>query len=184
MIVFENIEYENYEFDFDSNSVWSFHTNRYLKPSLRRDGYYRIQLCKDNKPKEIKFHRLVFQMHNHKIDLVGKELDHDNQIKTDKRIENLRTCTKSENLQNRIFKNTSSKYVGVCWNKSRNKWRAQIQVNGKLVHIGYFENEIDAAISHDKYVFRNNMDNGFKQLNCRLYQNEICEEEIWEELLS
>ena len=141
------------------------------------DGYLRVGF----NSRQYLVHRVIFLYHH---GFLPECLDHINGIRSDNRIENLRTCTKSENLQNRIFKNTSSKYVGVCWNKSRNKWRAQIQVNGKLVHIGYFENEIDAAISHDKYVFRNDLDNGFKQINCRLYPDEICEEEIWEELLS
>lgn len=181
MIVFEGVEYPNYKFDFEKNEVFSLIHKKYKKPILKYDGYYDICLCKNHKQKNIRFHRLVYQMHNPDIDLKGKDIDHINQIRTDNRIENLRIATKSENCQNRIYKNSRSKYSGVS--KSANKWRAVINVNGKNEPIGYFENELDAAKTHDKYIFQNGLDNGFRQLNCRLFPDEICEGELWKKIL-
>jgi len=39
----------------------------------------------------------------------------------------------------------SSKYIGVCWIKSRKTWRAEINHNGKRIYGGYCGNELDAA---------------------------------------
>ena len=38
----------------------------------------------------------------------------------------------------------TSKYKGVCFNKSSNKWQSRITINGKQTHIGYFKTELEA----------------------------------------
>jgi len=43
----------------------------------------------------------------------------------------------------------SSRYRGVCWLRQRKAWRARIEVNGKRLHLGYFESEEDAARAYD-----------------------------------
>ena len=45
--------------------------------------------------------------------------------------------------------NTSSKYKGV--DKRYNKWRAQIRINNKLIHLGYFIN-FDDAVTKRKHA--------------------------------
>ena len=44
-----------------------------------------------------------------------------------------------------FIEKTSSKYVGVCWDKKREKWKGSIWNNGKQHHIGHFEIEENAA---------------------------------------
>ncbi|MFD0587626.1 hypothetical protein ACFQZE_06400 [Paenibacillus sp. GCM10027627] len=44
----------------------------------------------------------------------------------------------------------NSKYIGVGWNKKRRKWRAYAFKDGKQVHIGYFETELEAAETYNK----------------------------------
>jgi len=48
-------------------------------------------------------------------------------------------------------KNTSSVFKGVsfCKDKKRKKWRAFIKVEGRLIQLGYFQNENDAALAYD-----------------------------------
>jgi hypothetical protein len=38
-----------------------------------------------------------------------------------------------------------SKFKGVYWNKSRQKWRVLIKINGKAKELGHFDNEIKGA---------------------------------------
>lgn len=79
-------------------------------------------------------------------------VDHINNDKLDNRIENLYLSTKSEQSQNK--KNTKktaiiqSKYIGVSWHKSSNKWIAMCKKN----RIGYWSNELHAAWAYDNYV--------------------------------
>jgi hypothetical protein len=43
----------------------------------------------------------------------------------------------------------SSKYVGVYWDKSRNRWSVEITFKRKKIYIGRFENEDDAGMAYD-----------------------------------
>lgn len=65
---------------------------------------------------------------------------------------NLRICTTSQNQMNskKQKRKCSSKYKGVYWSKIRNRWVAQIWMNGNRQHIGCFIKEEDAAIAYDK----------------------------------
>jgi hypothetical protein len=51
-------------------------------------------------------------------------------------------------------KPTSSRYKGVSWNRRRKQWRAQIQVNGRMLSLGYFTTEEAAALAYDRTVRR------------------------------
>jgi hypothetical protein len=46
--------------------------------------------------------------------------------------------------------NCSSKYKGVSFRKDKQKFKAYIKANGKQIHLGYFENEIDAAKKYNE----------------------------------
>ncbi len=78
-------------------------------------------------------------------------LDHINRIKTDNRLANLRLATPSENNQNKseaMVSNTSG-LLGVSWMSRARKWRAQIQVDGRVTYLGLYTSK-NAA--HDAYV--------------------------------
>ncbi len=78
----------------------------------------------------------------------GEQVDHINGNTLDNRRENLRICTSQQNSQNqkKTPKACTSKYKGVCWNKSSSKWMVYIRPpNEKLRHLGYFDFEVDAA---------------------------------------
>lgn len=79
----------------------------------------------------------------------GMEIDHINGNKLDNRKENLRHVTHSQNMQNASVKGGSSRYKGVCWDKSRNKWISSIYISEKHVHIGRYESEEDAARAYN-----------------------------------
>ena len=82
-------------------------------------------------------------------------VDHVNNNKLDNRKENLRIITRKQNSMNRTSaKNSSSKYIGVCFNKKHNKWQSYITVNKKQIKLGYFENENDAAKARNKATLK------------------------------
>ena len=73
------------------------------------------------------------------------QVDHINHDRTDNRIENLRLVNANENGKNqKASVRNKSGVVGVSWKKSKNKWHSQIMVNGKQIHLGFFDN-IDEA---------------------------------------
>jgi hypothetical protein len=81
----------------------------------------------------------------------GMDVDHINGDRVDNRRENLRLCTRSENLMNsRKRDNKSSKYKGVSFFKPVKMWRAYYQLNGRQKTIGYFRDEICAALAYNE----------------------------------
>lgn len=92
-------------------------------------------------------HRLILGVSSNIFDI-----DHINHDGMDNRKCNLRTCYPQQNYCNKpkINIKTSSKFKGVCWQKSANKWCSGIMVNYRKKHLGLFENELDAAIAYDK----------------------------------
>jgi len=72
-------------------------------------------------------------------------LDHKDRDRANNAISNLRECTPRENLQNSTSSRGSSKYRGVTWHKKANKWVAHIGVNKKLIYLGSFDDELEAA---------------------------------------
>jgi len=79
------------------------------------------------------------------------QIDHINNIRDDNRILNLREATNFENQGNRkIQKGGTSKYKGVCWDREKSKWVAYIQVNYKMIKLGRYTTEEEAALAYNK----------------------------------
>ena len=77
-------------------------------------------------------------------------IDHVNKNGLDNRKENLRLVTPSQNSQNKRVKVTNlSGYKGVHYDKTKNKWRVMIQVDGQARHVGKFDCPVKAAIVYD-----------------------------------
>ena len=80
----------------------------------------------------------------------GKGIDHRDGNGCNNQKSNLRFCTKSKNAMNmRKQENTSSIYKGVYFNKPARKWLASIGINGKPIHLGCFDSEIEAAKAYN-----------------------------------
>ena len=122
-------------------------SEKILNPSLNIDGYLIVGLRKDNKSKTRKVHQLVaeaFLGHvpcGHAI-----EVDHINEDKLNNRLDNLQLLSSAEHRG----KGSSSKYTGVTWYKTSNKWLSNIRINGKSKHLGYFTDEIEASKAYQK----------------------------------
>lgn len=77
------------------------------------------------------------------------ELDHKNNVGNDNRIDNLREVSRSQNNMNRLISsNNTSGFKGVS--KSKNRWFAQIQIDGLNRHLGRFRTAEDAAKAYDR----------------------------------
>lgn len=102
-------------------------------------GYAVSAFYIDRKTINVKMHRLIMDAPK------GLEVDHINRKRLDNTRQNLRICTRRENSINVMARsNNISGHKGIGWDKSRNKWRAQIKIDGKNVFIGRFDDLKDA----------------------------------------
>ena len=124
--------------------------DRILKPHENAVGYLHVLLRKECKPSTRNIHQLVAESFlNHErcgYELVINHINHDRQ---DNRPENLEIVSNRENT-NRKHLRSSSKYTGVSWQKSANKWRVMIRFNGKQRYLGLFTDEIEASKAYQK----------------------------------
>ncbi len=90
-------------------------------------------------------HRLL--MNNPK----GFIVDHKDRNTLNNQKNNLRLATDAQNKANTSSRpNSTSRYLGVHWNKANKKWKVEINKNGKNIFIGRFSCEIDAAIAYNE----------------------------------
>ncbi len=88
--------------------------------------------------KGIRMHRQILGETNPKI-----LVDHKDHNGLNNQKSNIRRCTNAQNQQNKTPRGTS-RYLWVALHCGK-KWLAAITVNKKRIHLGLFDNEIDAA---------------------------------------
>jgi hypothetical protein len=122
------------DYDFLNQWKWSLGSGG----RARRSGY------KNDDTKTISMSRVIMNAPK------DKYVDHINHNKLDNRKSNLRLCTNTENQYNMQSRRGTSRFIGVDFKKSFQKWRSRISVNGKRIELGYFDSEIIAAIFRDE----------------------------------
>lgn len=105
------------------------------------NGYHGIRIDRAL----ILVHRLIWVLHYG--EWPKGELDHINGDKFDNRIENLRDCTKSQNMRNqKLRRDSTSGFPGVhfCRDKKNKPWVARIGMRGTWKTLGYFATREEA----------------------------------------
>lgn len=120
-------------------------SGRIMKTYFDKLGYERVCLTKDCKKHTRLVHQLVAAAFlNHKRDGHNLVVDHIDNVKTNNNVSNLQIITQRANASKNQHGSTS-KYVGVCWDKRRKRWEASIKIKDKKRHLGYFDDEIAAS---------------------------------------
>ena len=137
-------DFENYSVS-NLGRVRNNATDIILKPSIDTRGYYNVKLYQDGIKLTKNIHKLVGDAFIQNP--FNKScIDHIDNNRLNNNVSNLRWVTFQENSMNqKLSTNNTSNYKGVHFDKQRNKWRAQIYINGKNKHLGYFEKIEDAV---------------------------------------
>lgn len=93
--------------------------------------------------KMIKRHRIIaFSFLNLEINNPKQQVDHIDGNRINNCLSNLRVVTPQQNQWNK------TKAKGYYWNKRTQKFKAQIYLNKKLIHLGYFNSEDEARAAY------------------------------------
>jgi hypothetical protein len=150
-----------------TSHIWN--SDRVLKPATNNKGRLHVRLYKEGKVKSHQVSRLVALCFLKDFD-EGKEVDHIDGDKKNNTASNLRMVTRSENLKGFQSKKagSSSRYRGVS--KAPYSWRAEIKHRGKMLHLGNFKKEDDAAKKWNEVA----MEMGYKKEAMNKIEEETC----------
>lgn len=107
-------------------------------------GYAARSFYNNKKRYQIYMHREIMNPD------IGMEIDHIDHNTLDNRRCNLRICDRSQNQANRVLaciNNSGAKGVG--FDKSKNKWRADIGYKNKSIRLGYYDSIEDAINAYN-----------------------------------
>lgn len=145
------IGYEDYQVSsFGRVKSIKYGKERIMKFSENTTVYLQLGLSVNGNRNCLQVHVLVaMAFHGHKpcgYELVVDHIDND---KSNNRADNLQLIPARENTS-KDRKGGASKFIGVFWSKDRNKWIASIYFEGRLIHLGYFDDELDAKNAYQK----------------------------------
>jgi AP2 domain len=132
------------ECDFDWLRQWKWSAVGTVKY-----GFYAIRGVGGRKNRRYEYmHRVILSADDSTI------VDHRNGNKLDNRRRNLRLGNQSHNggnaVKHALRKRRTSRFKGVCWDKSRSRWHARITVNRRGRFLGRFLDEAEAASCYDQ----------------------------------
>lgn len=78
--------------------VWSYRSKKFLKPYNDGFGYWKVELCKDGKRKQVKVSRLVLMTYNPVEGMENLDVNHIDECKDHNWLSNLNWMTHKENL--------------------------------------------------------------------------------------
>ena len=120
-----------------------------LKPSITNQ-YLRLNLSKNNKRTNFTIHSLVaIAFLEHKPNGSKYVVNHKDFNKLNNHVNNLEIVTTRENTNLKHLQSTSI-YTGVSWKKLNKKWCAQITIDGKVIYLGLYTEELEASKVYEK----------------------------------
>jgi hypothetical protein len=135
-----NLERINYRYP---NGKWTVVANR----KNQNGGYCQVHLNGEKNGEKVMYHNIIWILSTGKDIPSGLMIDHINGNKLDSRMENMRLVTNRVNGQN-MKVHRDGQLVGCSFDKRAKRYKPQIQINSKLIYLGYFKTEQEA---HEAY---------------------------------
>jgi len=129
---------------YESGKIESFIWNKWheLYGTINYNGYNSIIINNKKYYKKYLKHRIIgMAFLDLDIDNPTQQIDHIDRNRNNNQVSNLRVVSSQEN-----HFNTNAK--GYYWFKRDKKWKAQIKINSKQIHLGLFDNEEDARLAY------------------------------------
>lgn len=130
----EPFYFDKEDYDKIKNYCWYYDKRGYLVSNERGTR------------KRTLFHRIIMEPVPEKMEVDHKKHPPRHEHKSDNRKENLEIKTNSQNMMNaHLYSHNTSGVSGVTYTKASNKWQVRIGVNGKRIHLGYFDSFEEAV---------------------------------------
>ena len=130
------LKQKGYTYNAETGKIYGIKGNEIIRNN--KQGYIQFGNCRNWKH-SVYGHHFAWYMTYGNVEF--EMLDHINRDKSDNRISNLRMVNHQQNCFN-------NNYKGYTWDKTRNKWKAQIHINDKTIYLGRYDNEEDARQSY------------------------------------
>jgi hypothetical protein len=130
------VQVDDEDYDYQNKFVWYVKQNKYTWYAYRRLRVWR------NCYITVYMHRDLMQTP------IGIEVDHKNGKGYDNQKDNMRNCTRSQNMQNQIVK--PEHWKGFYFYESRKKYCVEITKDYRKYVVGYFKTRREAAIAYNK----------------------------------
>ena len=144
---FELFKSIGYKYDSETGNIYN--TKGEICRHLTAYGYIQCTTSFEGNLYRQYAHRLAWFLYYN--ELPPEFIDHIDRNRINNKIANLRPTTKRENCSNIDKTNTSSKYVGVLYDrtyKGNNKWSARMLIHKKRIFIGRYSTEEEAYIAY------------------------------------
>lgn len=125
--------FEGYYAVSNDGKVWSYRSNKYLKPANNGYGYLKVDLFKDGMKSKHRVHRLVLETFNPVEGMENLQVNHIDYDKTNNNLSNLEWCTPSQNV----------KYSAHQRKKMRRGAVGQYSIEGELIAV--YPSQAEAA---------------------------------------
>ena len=139
-----------YEGKYEVSNFGNVRSIRYGKERLLKlinngNGYFKVNLSKDNKMKHCQIHKLVAMAFlGHTPDGHKEIINHKDRNPSNNHLDNL------EVVDTRYNSTEWRNDVGITWDKSKNRWRSRIRIEGKSTYLGLFKDKQDALDAYQK----------------------------------
>jgi hypothetical protein len=140
-----------------------------LKSCKNGRGYLLVTLCKNKSRKSKQVHSLVadaFIMEDYSQ--LGFVVDHIDDNPLNNRLDNLQVVTPRYNTR-KTQKNYSSNHKGVYLDKKYGKYGSIIYYAGSSIHLGFYQDELDAKRVYDYTVSKTNKNYSVEELKEIIY---------------
>jgi len=121
---------------------------------------------KEKRTRRVWMHREILRLGRGRL----QQVDHIDGDTLNNCRRNMRRCTPGENSRNQKSQLRSSQYKCVCWNKRQHKWHARLGYRYQKIHLGFFDDEVEAAQAADRGMLKYHR--GFARLNFPQQQQE------------
>lgn len=127
--------------EIDDEEYWRCKVYTWVAKWSHNDTWYAVA-WKKGSVGNIYLHKFIMR--------TDEEIDHIDGNGLNCQKNNLRIVTRTQNMQNaKPYRGGTSKYKGVS-KRSNGRFQAKIRLNGKLIYLGSFIDETEAAMAYDE----------------------------------